>query len=503
MTPLLAATAAMSAAQPATADATSATAAAVDTGALRRAITLDGVTRHARALQRIASANGNTRASGTPGYDASAAYVKKTLADAGYQVTEQSFTFPFYRELAPATLTQTSPNQVTYQTLTMDFSDTGDVTGRVVPTNDIVVPPGATPNSSNSGCQPEDFTPAGAEPQIALIQRGTCGYAAKVANAEAAGYDAVIIFNEGQPGREALVGGTLFAPANLPVVLLSHADGAALYNATQAGPTEARVVTKTELRSNAVTSNIIADTPGGDPGDVLVVGAHLDSVAAGPGVNDNGSGVAALVEIARQMAALNITPQQKVRFAFWGAEEFGSLGSQHYVDNLTDAQLGAISSNLNFDMIGSPNFARFVYDGDGSDFGVPGPEGSGTLESIFTSYFGTKKLPVAPTVFDFRSDYVPFFDAGIPTGGLFSGGEGIKTAAEAALFGGVAGQPYDPCYHKSCDTITNVNNQVILELTHGAAHAVMTVALTGDPAPAQAKRAPARDADRPLRPSEG
>ncbi|WP_336212075.1 M28 family metallopeptidase [Nonomuraea sp. LPB2021202275-12-8] len=478
-------------------------AADVDTGALRAAISLDGVTRHARALQRIASANGNTRASGTPGYDASAAYVKKALTDAGYQVSEQTFTFPYYRELAPATLAQTSPSPITYQTLTMEFSESGDVTGRVAPTNDILVPPGAEPNSSTSGCQPEDFAPAGAAPQIALIQRGGCSYAEKVANAEAAGYDAVVIFNEGQPGRQALVPGSLFAPAGVPVVLLSYADGAALNAAAQAGPTELRVVTRTEMRPEAVTSNIIADSPGGDPGNVLVVGAHLDSVTGGPGVNDNGSGVAALVEIARQMATLKITPRQKVRFAFWGAEEFGSLGSQHYVDNLTDAQLGAIAANLNFDMIGSPNFVRFVYDGDGSDFGVPGPEGSGELERVFTSYFGARNLPVAPTVFDFRSDYVPFFDAGIPTGGLFSGAEGIKTAAEAKLFGGVAGQPYDPCYHKACDTITNVNNKVILELTHGAAHAVLTTALSEDLAPAQGRRAPARGADRPLRPTEG
>jgi Zn-dependent M28 family amino/carboxypeptidase len=504
LTPMLAAAVAISSAPPpASAAAPAGAPADVDTGALRSAITLDGVTRHARALQRIASANGNTRASGTPGYDASAAYVKGALTDAGYQVTEQTFTFPFYRELAPATLAQTSPNQVTYQTLAMDFSDSGDVTGQVVPTNDVQVPPGAQPNSSTSGCEPGDFAPVGAEPRIALIQRGTCSYAVKVANAEAAGYDAVVVFNEGQAGRQALVPGSLFTPAHVPVVLLSYADGAALHAAAQAGPTELRVVTRTEIRPDAVTSNIIADSPGGDPGNVLVVGAHLDSVTGGPGVNDNGSGVAALVEIARQMAALKITPRQKVRFTFWGAEEFGSLGSQHYVDNLTDAQLGAVAANLNFDMIGSPNFARFVYDGDGSDFGVPGPKGSGELERIFTSYFEGRDLPLAPTVFDFRSDYVPFFDAGIPTGGLFSGSEGIKTAAEAALFGGVAGKPYDPCYHKACDTITNVSNTVILELTHGAAHAVLTSALSQDLAPARADRASARKTARPLRPTEG
>jgi Zn-dependent M28 family amino/carboxypeptidase len=446
---------------------------------LRDAVTVNGILGHERALQRIANNNGGTRASGTPGYAASAAYVKATLKKAGYKVSEQTFTFPFFRETAPASVAQVSPTQASYETATLTFSASGDVTGAVVPTNDILVPPGAEPSSSNSGCESSDFTPASATvAQVALIQRGTCTFEVKAANAVAAGYDAVIIFNEGQPGRDELLEGTLGIPFAIPVVGLSYADGAALYTATKAGPVTARVTTSTETNLAAKTSNIIADSPTGNANKVLVVGAHLDSVVEGPGINDNGSGTAANLEIAVQMAKLKIKPRQKVRFAFWGAEEAGLLGSEHYVAKLSDANLTKIYANLNFDMLGSPNYVRFVYDGDGSATETAGPPGSAQIENIFNSYFTKQKLATEPTAFDGRSDYGPFIAVGIPAGGLFSGAEGVKTAAQATVYGGTAGVAYDKCYHSACDDMTNLNASALYELGDAAAHAVYTLALT-------------------------
>ena len=188
----------------------------VNTKRLRNAVTVGGILSHERVLQRIANQNGGTRASGTPGYEASADYVAGRLRAAGYTVTEQEFTFPFYQELSPAVLEQVSPTPTTYVTGTFDFSGTGDVTGGVVPTNDVVIPPTPAP-SSTSGCEPGDFTPAPAnEPAVALIQRGTCTFEDKANNAIAAGYDAVIIFNEGNPGREDLFIGTLGNPVRHP-----------------------------------------------------------------------------------------------------------------------------------------------------------------------------------------------------------------------------------------------------------------------------------------------
>ena len=449
----------------------------VNTKKLRDAVTVNGILGHERVFQRIANQNDGTRASGTPGYAASAAYVKQTLRRAGYTVREQTFTFPFYRELAPAQLEQVSPNPTEYETTTYDYSATGDVTGVVVPTNDIIIPPTPEPSSS-SGCEPEDFTPAPAEPAVALVQRGSCDFVVKVQNAEAAGYDAVIVFNEGQPGREELFTGTLGGPVDVPVVGLSFADGAALYAQTQAGPVTVHVVTSTEVDVNAQTSNVLADSPGGDPDKVIVVGAHLDSVVEGPGINDNGSGSSTILEIAVQMSKLKINPRQKVRFAFWGAEESGLLGSEHYVDSLSDANLARIYANLNFDMVGSPNYVRFVYDGNGSDSEDAGPPGSAQIEELFTSYFDSQGLASEPTAFDGRSDYGPFILAGIPAGGLFSGAEGVKTPEQAAVYGGTAGEPYDPCYHEACDDITNLNTQALAELGDAAAHAVLTLART-------------------------
>ena len=451
----------------------------VNTKKLRDAVSVGGILKHERALQRIANNNGGTRASGTPGFEASAAYVTQQLTAAGYQVSQQEFEFPFFQQLGPATLEQISPTPTTYPTSTLEYSGSGDVVGALVPTNDIVIPPTAAPSSS-SGCEPEDFAPASATaPEVALIQRGTCTFAMKSANAKDAGYDAVVIFNEGQPGRDQLLENvTLGGPIDIPVVGLSFADGAALYAAAQAGPVTMAVHTDT-LSETRTTKNVIADTPQGNPDKVIVVGAHLDSVLVGPGINDNGSGTATNLETAIQMSKLHIKPRQQVRFAFWGAEESGLLGSTHYVANLSDDDLGKIYANLNFDMLGSPNYVRFVYDGDGSATSDPddaGPNGSAQIESIFNNYFASKGLATVPTAFDGRSDYGPFIDVGIPAGGLFSGAEGIKTPEEAAVFGGTAGAPYDSCYHQACDTTNNLSTKALSELGDAVAHSVLTLA---------------------------
>ncbi|GAB1692082.1 M20/M25/M40 family metallo-hydrolase [Krasilnikovia sp. M28-CT-15] len=449
----------------------------VNSKRLRDAVTVNGILGHERVLQRIAGQNGGTRASGTPGYAASAAYVKDTLTAAGYRVSEQEFTFPFFRELAPPTLAQLTPAPTGYTTRTFDFSGSGDVTGTVVPTTDVQVPAPATPGVS-SGCEAADFTPAGTAPAIALVQRGACTFQIKASNAVAAGYDAVVIFNEGQPGRTDVLSGGLGKLFGIPVVGLSYADGAALFTATQAGTVTARVTTATFADEAAKTSNVFAETPGGDPDKVLVVGSHLDSVIEGPGINDNGSGVATDLEIAEQLAALKVKPRQKIRFAFWGAEEAGLLGSEHYVATLPDADLARIFANLNFDMLGSPNYVRFVYDGDGSQTTVTGPPGSGEIERVFTDYFAGQGLATEPREFNGRSDYGPFIAVGIPAGGVFSGAEGKKTEAQATVYGGAAGAAYDACYHQACDTTNNVNPTALAELSDAAAHAVYTLAMT-------------------------
>jgi Zn-dependent M28 family amino/carboxypeptidase len=446
----------------------------VNTKRLRDAVTINGMMAHERALQSIANMNGGTRASGTPGYDASVAYVKGRLERAGYDVTEQEFEFPFFRDLADPTLTVGATE---YETATFQFSGSGTVTGTVIPALDNIVPidPASPPSTSNAGCEAADFEAPGDAPAIALIQRGTCTFEQKAANAQAAGYDAVIIFNEGQPGRTDLMAGTLGRIFTIPVIGLSYADGAALNEAAEAGDVTATVTTSTESDPNALTKNLIATSDRGNADEQVIVGAHLDSVVEGPGINDNGSGTSQNLEIAEEMSELGITPRRQLKFAFWGAEESGLLGSEHYVGNLAPDEVGQIYANLNFDMTASPNYVRFVYDGDGSDTPVAGPPGSGEIESLFTEYYASQGLASDPTEFSGRSDYGPFIAVGIPAGGLFSGAEVIKTAEQAAVYGGTAGIAYDPCYHQACDTIDNVNTKALGEFADAAAHATMTM----------------------------
>jgi len=443
---------------------------------LTKAVTVRGILQHERRLQSIANANDGNRASGQPGFDASADYVAATMRASGYRVTRQPFTFPSFTELEPATLTQTAPTEREVETAVMEYSGSGDVTGELVPI-DLVLPPTAEP-SSTSGCEASDFPAAPADDAVALIQRGTCDFSTKVTNAEEAGYDAVVIFNEGQEGRQELLQGTLGAPVDIPVVGTSFEDGQALADEA----TEVNVFTSTDGDPAAETENVIVDVPGKTkrPGQVVVVGAHLDSVDAGPGINDNGSGTSTLLEIAQQMAAKKLTSKlnRPVRFIFFGAEEAGLLGSEAYVASLRPAQQDKIYANLNFDMLGSPNYVRFVYDGDGSD-STAGPVGSAGIEQIFTRYFKVKGLASAPTAFDGRSDYGPFIAQGIPAGGLFSGAEGIKTAEEAATYGGTADEAYDSCYHQACDDINNLSGKALNELGDAAAHATYVLTATG------------------------
>lgn len=452
----------------------------IDSSALRTAVTVNGIRAHQAQFQTIATTNGGTRVAGSQGHDDSAAYVYNTLAAAGYNVSYQSFQFPFFEELAPSVLERTAPTPKSYvynvDQATMQYSGSGNVTAAVQAV-DLLLPP---VGGSTSGCETADFSSFTAG-KIALIQRGTCTFGQKAQNAQAAGAAGVIIFNEGNtPDRTGLIGGTLGSPVNIPVVEVTFAVGSELNTLIGSGlMLHLQTTTVSETRT---TRNVLAETPGGRTDRVVVVGAHLDSVAEGPGINDNGSGSAMNLEIALQIAQLGIQPVNKVRFAFWSAEEEGLLGSQFYVDQLTSRDIKNIAVNLNFDMVNSPNFVRFVYDGDGSATPLAGPNGSKVIEDVFLSYFAGNGLQTEATAFDGRSDYGPFIAVGIPAGGLFSGAEGIKTAAQAAIYGGSVGDQYDPCYHEACDNFTTTNSALALtvldQFSDAAAHAVLTFAMT-------------------------
>ncbi len=194
--------------------------------------------------------------------------------------------------------------------------------------------------------------------------------------------------------------------------------------------------------------NLIAEWPHGDANSVIMAGAHLDSVTAGPGINDNGSGSAGILEAALAYAASGQTATNRLRFGWWGSEELGLVGSKKYVASLTSADKAKIKMYLNFDMIASPNPGYFVYDDN--------PAGN-DLRDDLTTYFTSKGVPWEYIDVDGRSDHQGFLNAGIPTTGTFTGAEEIKTAAQAQKWGGTSGQAFDPCYHSACDTNANLN----------------------------------------------
>lgn len=432
-------------------------------------VEIDALLGHLEELQAQADANDATRLYASSGYRGSIDYIEEALIDAGYQPWREPF--PVHRyEVIEAALEPGPADGFAV----LDFSGPGQATARIVGV-DLVLPPGE-PNSSTSGCEADDFEafPPGA---VALIQRGSCAFVDKVEHAVAAGAAAVLIFNEGQPGRTevlqtALPMGQLSA---VPVLSLSHEDGAELAATTP----EITVVLEATMEATE-DENLLAETEGGDPSRLLYLGSHLDSVRAGPGINDNGSGSALNLELAIQIAALGLQPVNRIRFAWWGAEEQGLLGSRAHLiedDAFTDA-IVPIHAALNFDMVASGNGARFVYDGDNSEISDGGGSpGSGAIEAIFGEWFAAQGLQTLPDSMFAASDSLWFVYAGIPTGGLFSGAGGLKSEADAAIFGGQAGQDWDPCYHRGCDRIDGLDPILLEQLARAAGHAVERLAM--------------------------
>jgi hypothetical protein len=230
------------------------------------------------------------------------------------------------------------------------------------------------------------------------------------------------------------------------------------------------------LESFDATANLVAELPG-DAGRLVIVGAHLDSLSPGPGIHDNGSGSASILEIARQFAALDIEPVNRVRFVWWGADETTGNGTRFHILNMPPDERDA-ALYLNFDMLGSSNGVRFVYDGDSSGSSVVNPGGSAKIEQVFLDYFAGAGLATKQSDISAHTALPVFRTAGIPVGGLFGGAFGIKTEEEVELFGGVAGQQYDPCHHLTCDTFDNINSQLLDEYSDAAAHAVLHFAMT-------------------------
>ena len=384
---------------------------------LPRAVSIGRIRRHLVALQSIADRNGGTRIAGSPGYAASVRYVKQELARVGYRPKVAPFPFVEYEELVERGQ-QLAPLQRPIELEAIDYSPstpTGGIQARIV-------------GGRGDGCSAGDF--ANAEGRIALVERGTCFIAQKARSAQAAGAVALLVFAT-EPGP---INATLGDPdaSEISVAAVKPSVGRSL-SATPDAIVRIEIVTR---KRRTTSQNVVADTHE-KRGRVLLVGAHLDSVLLGPGINDNGTGVAVVLELAR------VVKQQRsrmaVRFAFWGAEEFGLFGSSAYADS---ARREELVGYLNFDMLGSRDHVRAVYEGP--------------FASDFHAYFRRRGLPTERIDLTGRSDNYGFEQIGVPTGGLFAGG--------------------DACYHLACDRMNAVDFRILEQLAAGAALGVASFA---------------------------
>ncbi|KAI0012479.1 Zn-dependent exopeptidase [Xylariaceae sp. FL0662B] len=408
----------------------------------------------AQDLEDIAYATSRrNRVHGTEGHLNSVEYFKEQLESVGdyYDIELQEFT----TEVTIASEASFAVNGETIETGTFSFGNNGTWTG--VPL--VPVP--------NLGCVAEDH-PDTLDGSVALIARGNCTFVEKITFAGEKGAVGAIIYNNAESGPAA---GTLGGVNDLiPVGGISRADGLRLLEEYEAGTTLNSDGEYWQYIDNTTSYNVVASTKEGDPDNVLFLGAHSDSVEAGPGINDNGSGSCGLLTIAKQLAQWRTNNQ--VRFAWWTAEEEGLLGAEHYTNITAAPELDRVRLYLNFDMIASPNYVLGIYDGDGSAFNLSGPAGSAEAERLFEDWYDARGLPHVPSEFNGRSDYGPFLDHGVPCGGLETGADGVKTDEEVAQFGGTAGIWYDPNYHSASDNVTNLDLGAFETVGKAIAHAV-------------------------------
>ncbi|OAL43195.1 Zn-dependent exopeptidase [Pyrenochaeta sp. DS3sAY3a] len=435
----------------------------VDSQSLIDTLDVDNLFAKAEILQDIAYASkGKNRVIGSEGHENTVAYIKETL--------EQ---FPDYYKVE----TQAVPLNIGYNaTLTANNKTIEAFAVTLAPGGNVTGPLVAIPNL---GCEEADF-PESLNGSVALIKRGTCSYGIKVEFAAAKGASAVIAWNNAEGTLEGYSLQVLYPEGEfVPVAGITMGQGEALLAQLEAG-VDINVALWTEVKLYE-TLNVIAETIDGDHDNVIHVSGHSDSVTAGPGINDNGSGTIALLEIAIQLT--NFTVNNAVRFSWWTAEEAGLLGAEYYVKQLSQPEKDKIRLMLDFDMMASPNYAIQIYDGDGSAFNSTGPVGSAEAEHEFAAYFDSVGLNHTEIEFDGRSDYGPFLEAGIATGGIAGGAEGLMTEEEAEMFGGAAGVPYDVNYHLAGDTKNNLNLEAWIIFTRAIAHMTAKYAVSWETIP--------------------
>ena len=389
-----------------------------------------GLREHLDALAKIAARSGGTRAAGTAGYAGSLDYVQARLTDAGWRVRRQSLRYPYFRERSAelAAAGEQLENGPHFRVLS--YSGSGRAAGRVRRFGQ------ACGRAALASLRPG---------QLPLVRRGGCFFRVKAAAAERAGAAALLVADD--PGGRGAPSATLGAPgSSIPVLVLAGREAE-----------DMRTGSRVKLAVDAVserriTANLVAETRGGGGESVVMAGGHLDSVPAGPGLNDNGSGVAALIEVAEEVGPR--PPGAPIRLAFWAAEELGLVGSRRYVASLGKAERRRIAAYVNLDMVGSPNAVVTVYE-----------DGDPRLAAVLRRALGGARGERAGGA----SDHAPFAEAGIPVGGIYTG----------SVEPGPGGEPRDPCYHQPCDTRANVNLEVLGRISAAVERALLDLSRRG------------------------
>jgi len=457
--------------------------------------------RHMQAFQAIADANPGpdghpSRNSGEPGYKASADYVANLMRQAGYSVTIQPYTIDYFAYQGVPSMSENSPTAHSY-TLVTEWNpgrSTGSATADLQPAGGILIP---STGGSTSGCTASDFT--GFVPgRVALIQRGTCTFSQKIANAQAAGASGVIIFNEGNTAaRSGVFSGSLSDVPLIPVAFTSFAIGQDLYNQYNDAVQNATSLPSMSLSvqgihdPSRVDYNVIADSSGGDPNHVVVVDAHLDAIY-GAGMLDNASGSATILDIALEMK--KVIPRNKLRFIWFGGEELGLLGSHYYINNLSATDLGKIGYDLDADVTATPNYDVGVLDPAAVDFFTR------TVSTTFPPQVYEPSKVARDQAIDYFSsinrnhilfspvgtDAFVFNQAGIPASGVLTGQDCCKTQGEVDLFGGFTGNfegnvpsTDGGCVDNPfrwCDNLDNNDPNVLTFMSRGFANMVVRMA---------------------------
>lgn len=427
----------------------------INSSVLQSLITEEALTKRAEVLYEIAGKSNKsyghpTRVIGSKGHWATLGYIKREIKKLRgyYDFKVQPFK-AFMSEIYSynATINGESPKSLIEMDMSPPTPNKLPVTGNL-----ILV--------ENEGCNISDY-PENLIGNIALIKRGSCSFGDKAILAAAKGAVASIIFNN----EDGSIRGTLGVPPKgvkvSPCVGIDLKEGEYYSELIKSGNVLNATVLVDSFVGPITTVNIIAETKFGDADNIVMLGAHSDSVTAGPGINDDGSGTISLLEVATQLSKFKV--QNKVRFAWWAAEEEGLLGSNYYAENLTPEENLQVRLFMDYDMMASPNYEYEVYDANNID----NPKGSEELKNLYIDYYTSHGLNYTLIPFDGRSDYVGFIEHGIPGGGIATGAE--KNNAEN-------GEVLDRCYHQLCDDLTNVAWDAFLVNTKLIAHSVGTYA---------------------------